>query len=198
MMRRRLIAALFACAVSLPALADEIAIQSALYGAKGTTCDTTEAVAKTCAGMGSCEVAAGNTLCGDPLRGTVKELTVVYNCGLLNRTAIIREGDRQRLDCAEPETAAAKIAIDTAVQVTADGRSCIAKYGMVHLCDARGCIIQNNTNYCREKDFRQNQRLDLVAGCANELQSDIHLQPGQTITFCCGGERDACGRPGGN
>ena len=198
MIRRLLAATLIACGISLPVLAGEITINSALYGANGTTCDAREAVAKACAGQDGCRIGAGNALCGDPLRGTPKQLTVVYNCGLLNRTAIIREGEDRRLDCNEPETAAARIAVDTAVQVAPDGRSCIAKYGMVHLCDARGCLVRNNTNYCPDKDLGRDLRLDMVAGCADGPRSDVHLQPGQSITFCCGGERDACGQPGGN
>jgi hypothetical protein len=62
---------------------DVIKTLSALYGtpSEQRTCDATAAVADACDGKKSCDVRAGNSLCGDPNIGTPKTLDVEYQCG---------------------------------------------------------------------------------------------------------------------
>jgi hypothetical protein len=86
-MRRSAVAGLglaFA-AVSAPATRadDVIKTLSALYGtpSEQRTCDATAALANACDGKKSCDVLAGNSLCGDPNPGTPKTLDVEYQCG---------------------------------------------------------------------------------------------------------------------
>lgn len=58
-------------------------ILAAVYGTPVThhTCDATAVIARGCDGKTSCDVLAGNWLCGDPDYETPKTLDVVFTCG---------------------------------------------------------------------------------------------------------------------
>lgn len=66
-----------------PTRGDVIKTLSAVYGtpSEQRTCDATAVVAGACDGKSSCDVLAGNSLCGDPNYGTPKTLDVQYQCG---------------------------------------------------------------------------------------------------------------------
>jgi hypothetical protein len=55
-------------------------IMEAWYGRDRRVCDAAPALRDACNGRESCAVKAGNELCGDPLPGRVKGLTVTYRC----------------------------------------------------------------------------------------------------------------------
>jgi hypothetical protein len=58
----------------------EIDVLSAWYGVEGRACDATRQVSRACNGRNDCTVRATNRLCGDPVPGVVKVLTVWYEC----------------------------------------------------------------------------------------------------------------------
>jgi hypothetical protein len=55
-------------------------ILEAWYGRGRRVCDASHSMRSACEGRGECTVKAGNELCGDPLPGVVKGLTVTYDC----------------------------------------------------------------------------------------------------------------------
>jgi hypothetical protein len=55
-------------------------ILEAWYGRGRRVCDASHALRGACEGRGGCSVKAGNELCGDPVPGVVKGLTVTYRC----------------------------------------------------------------------------------------------------------------------
>src|ERR1700738_1669456 len=70
-------------AVSQSPADDLIKTLGAVYGtpSQQRTCDATAVVAGACDGKKSCDVLAGNSLCGDPNYGTPKTLDLQYQCG---------------------------------------------------------------------------------------------------------------------
>jgi len=74
-------------------------IISAQYGKNGKVCNAMPAVQNACNGKKSCEVISSNNLCGDPLFGTVKDLTVKYRCGSSTDAIVIREGTSSTISC---------------------------------------------------------------------------------------------------
>jgi hypothetical protein len=77
-----------------------IHVRGASYQAlDGRRCDAGRQVRATCEGNASCEVSAGNGLCGDPARATYKELIVSYQCGRDRHEARVPEGERAVLSC---------------------------------------------------------------------------------------------------
>lgn len=67
-------------------------ILEAWYGRGRRVCDASHSMRRACEGQPGCEVKAGNELCGDPVPGTIKGLTVTYRC----------HGDVQRAEQREP------------------------------------------------------------------------------------------------
>lgn len=76
-----------------------IQILDAVYGRSGRACDATHAVARQCDGQGRCLVVASNHLCGDPVKGKIKELVVNFSCGQGNRRSQAVEGDELNIQC---------------------------------------------------------------------------------------------------
>lgn len=63
-------------------------VAQARYGASDRTCDATSAFSYECDNQRECQVEVGNNLCGDPARGTPKQVLVEYWCnGSLERQA---------------------------------------------------------------------------------------------------------------
>lgn len=58
----------------------EIDVIQAWYGVEGRACDATRQISRACNGRNNCTVRATNQLCGDPVPGVVKVLTVWYEC----------------------------------------------------------------------------------------------------------------------
>ena len=56
-----------------------IRVTGASYGA-GRQCDATQALRRACDGHRSCAVGVSNNLCGDPVPGTRKGISVEYFC----------------------------------------------------------------------------------------------------------------------
>jgi hypothetical protein len=58
-------------------------VLAAIYGTPAThhTCDATAVIARGCDGRTSCDVLAGNWLCGDPDYEVPKTLNIVFTCG---------------------------------------------------------------------------------------------------------------------
>jgi hypothetical protein len=59
---------------------DDIRIMSAWYGLEDRACDATHDVRHLCEGRSWCTIPATNRLCGDPVHGVRKVLTVWYRC----------------------------------------------------------------------------------------------------------------------
>lgn len=81
---------------------DGIKTLSAAYGtpSEQRTCDAKAAVAQACDGKKSCDVPAGNLLCGDPDFGTRKTLDIQYQCGLaVAKSVTAAEQTEARLSC---------------------------------------------------------------------------------------------------
>ena len=57
-----------------------IRIMDAWYGRERRVCDASFTLKGACEGRQSCEIKAGNELCGDPLPNVVKGLSVTYRC----------------------------------------------------------------------------------------------------------------------
>lgn len=55
-------------------------IIEAWYGRGRRVCDAAHTMRNACEGQGGCTVKAGNELCGDPVPGVVKGLSVTYSC----------------------------------------------------------------------------------------------------------------------
>lgn len=74
-------------------------IEEAAYGARGLMCDAREAV-RYQVQRNDGAVHADNQLCGDPVRGTQKQLRIIYRCGDSEPLqAVAREGETVRLGC---------------------------------------------------------------------------------------------------
>src|SRR5688572_10399584 len=58
----------------------DIRIVGARYGVEHRACNAIRPVRRMCQGRSSCTVRATNRLCGDPLPGVVKVLTISYQC----------------------------------------------------------------------------------------------------------------------
>ena len=67
-------------------------ILEAWYGRGRRVCDAAHSMRRACEGQPGCEVKAGNELCGDPVPGVIKGLTVTYRC----------HGDVRRAEQREP------------------------------------------------------------------------------------------------
>ena len=67
-------------------------ILEAWYGRGRRACDAAHSMRRACEGQPGCEVKAGNELCGDPVPGAIKNLTVTYSC----------HGDVRRAEQREP------------------------------------------------------------------------------------------------
>ena len=65
----------------------------------GRACDAFSFVHRRCDGERSCSVKANNNICGDPDRGRLKVLEVVYACGYQQLRANVPERSRSRLGC---------------------------------------------------------------------------------------------------
>jgi hypothetical protein len=76
-----------------------IRITSAFYGVNNQSCQATRPVARSCDGESSCSVRATNRLCGDPVQGVVKALTVSYRCHGRERSVTRPEGRSVNLRC---------------------------------------------------------------------------------------------------
>lgn len=76
---------------------------AAVYGTPAThsTCDATAVIARVCDGKASCDVFAGNWMCGDPDYETPKTLDVVFTCGPAEaRSVTAAEASVAHLSCA--------------------------------------------------------------------------------------------------
>lgn len=76
-----------------------IQITSAFYGVEHRACEATEQVARICDGRPNCTVPATNRLCGDPMHGVTKVLTVYYNCHGRSRASTRWEGGYLGIRC---------------------------------------------------------------------------------------------------
>ena len=65
----------------------------------GRACDAFSFVHRRCDGERSCSVRANNNICGDPDRGRLKVLEVVYACGDRQLRANVPERSRSKLRC---------------------------------------------------------------------------------------------------
>ena len=74
-------------------------ILEAWYGRGRRACDAAHSMRRACEGQPGCEVKAGNELCGDPLPGAIKNLTVTYSCHGNVRRAEQREPGYIGLRC---------------------------------------------------------------------------------------------------
>ncbi len=76
-----------------------IEIKSAFYGVENRSCEATRQVARLCDGKSSCTVPATNKLCGDPVHGVTKVLTVYYECKGRTRASTRWEGGYLGIRC---------------------------------------------------------------------------------------------------
>ena len=74
-------------------------IIAAWYGVEDRACDATRPVRRICEGDDECTVRATNRLCGDPVPGVVKVLTVWYRCAGRPREITRWEGSYLGLRC---------------------------------------------------------------------------------------------------
>jgi hypothetical protein len=74
-------------------------IIAAWYGLEDRACDATRSVRRICEDDDECTVKATNRLCGDPVPGVVKVLTVWYRCGGRPREITRWEGSYLGLRC---------------------------------------------------------------------------------------------------
>lgn len=86
--------------ISLVYAEETIQIRKAEYrGDVSHACNATVEVKKQCDGLTSCDVKATNSLCGDPLFGTPKTLTVAYSCGKNGMSASAPEDQSVAISC---------------------------------------------------------------------------------------------------
>ena len=86
--------------VSLVYAQEVIKIRKAEYrGDVSHSCDATSELEKQCNELSSCNVKATNSLCGDPLFGTPKNLTVSYSCGKKGLSTSALEDQSVSLSC---------------------------------------------------------------------------------------------------
>ena len=93
---------LAALALATPAYAGGIHVLSAQYGdpQSGRLCNAAAPIAAICDGHRQCSFDVRNTsLCGDPSFLVVKQLSVVYTCGVGRYTTRVSEYDLSRLAC---------------------------------------------------------------------------------------------------
>jgi hypothetical protein len=76
-----------------------INITAAYYGVENRACEATRQASRLCEGKSSCTIPASNRLCGDPVPGIVKVLTVHYECHGRQRSMTRREGTHLGLRC---------------------------------------------------------------------------------------------------
>jgi hypothetical protein len=55
-------------------------VLEAWYGSRRRVCDASHALRSHCDGRPNCQFKVGNELCGDPLPGVVKGITITYSC----------------------------------------------------------------------------------------------------------------------
>jgi hypothetical protein len=78
----------------------DIHIMSAWYGVEGRACEATRDARRLCENRSSCTIPATNRLCGDPVPGVQKVLTVWYRCdGQRPRSTTRWEGRYVGLRC---------------------------------------------------------------------------------------------------
>jgi hypothetical protein len=76
-----------------------IYIEQAEYGVRGASCDARRSVWDEMR-RNDGAVRVGNQLCGDPARGAIKRLRIVYRCGDGEEMRIVgREGETLQLGC---------------------------------------------------------------------------------------------------
>lgn len=74
-------------------------VEEAEYGVRGAMCDAREAVRNEVE-RNDGTVRASNRLCGDPARGALKVLRIVYRCRDSEPVRVfVRENETQRLSC---------------------------------------------------------------------------------------------------
>jgi hypothetical protein len=94
-----------------------IGITKAQYGSTGGLCDATHAVMGVCGSQATCQITAGNALCGDPTPNVAKALTVSYMCGTAPyTTASIAEGQVLSLSCTPQILTITKMGSGTVVE----------------------------------------------------------------------------------
>lgn len=76
-----------------------IYVNSAFYGDGSRTCDATRWVRSRANGKRSASIDVSNNMCGDPARGSRKQLEVAYTCGHLAKSASAYEHRSVYLDC---------------------------------------------------------------------------------------------------
>jgi hypothetical protein len=83
-----------------PGWASRVRIDEALYGVRGAQCDARASLQQRLSGPDGYGIIVDNSLCGDPLPGQPKQLTIRYRCGngIAQRT-IAPEGSTIALDC---------------------------------------------------------------------------------------------------
>jgi len=55
-------------------------VLEAWYGSRRRVCDASHALRSHCDGRPNCQFKVGNELCGDPIPGVVKGITITYSC----------------------------------------------------------------------------------------------------------------------
>lgn len=83
------------------AFAQTIEITNAQYVANGSTkyCNATSSVRSYCEGQSSCKFPVNNQLCGDPLPGTPKTLSVYFKCGGKADGITVPEASEGSINC---------------------------------------------------------------------------------------------------
>ncbi|MES2424109.1 MAG: hypothetical protein V4562_06760 [Pseudomonadota bacterium] len=83
-----------------PGWASRVRVDEALYGVRGAQCDARASLQQRLSGPDGYGIIVDNSLCGDPLPGQPKVLTIRYRCGNgLPQRTVAPEGSTIALDC---------------------------------------------------------------------------------------------------
>ncbi len=178
--------------VALSAGVSPLHIRSASYRAKdGRRCDPGGAVRSACEGQGNCEIDAGNQLCGDPAKGTYKELVVGYDCAGRRQEARVAEGQRMSLSCSGDSAsvpssgAGGPLHIRSASYRAPDGRHCDPGRRVRAACEGKAtCGIEAGNRLCGDPAKSVVKELVVSYECAGR-RNQARVAEGQQMTLSC-------------
>ncbi|MDJ0656721.1 MAG: hypothetical protein QNJ40_21350 [Xanthomonadales bacterium] len=144
-----------------------IQIITADYGSDRRACDATYALDH-CQGRGYCEIRATNALCGDPDRGTRKDLYLRYSCGGYGAESVqIREGQALTISCAGRDRPGRHRGIEILrADYGAGNRYCDAGFAFAERCNGQfNCRVPVDNYLCGDPYRGKRKHVEVEYRC---------------------------------